>query len=91
MTKIILCGCQGNMGKTITSLACERDDIAIVAGVDIKNDLTTEYPIYSKINDVKEKADVISFALTISPSSFISGETDIAYSCSFTEITPSPV
>jgi len=59
MTEIILCGCQGNMGKTITQLAKERDDIKIIAGVDLKNDLTTDYPIYSTISDVKEKADVI--------------------------------
>lgn len=59
MTKLILCGCQGHMGKTITALANERDDIKIVAGVDIKNDLTTSYPIYSNIYEVNEKADVI--------------------------------
>ena len=59
MTKILLCGCQGFMGKTITELANQRENIKIVAGVDIRNDLTTDYPIYSKIADVNEKADVI--------------------------------
>ena len=59
MTKILLCGCQGFMGKTITHIVSESDDATIVAGVDIKNDLTTNYPIFSDINDVTEKADVI--------------------------------
>lgn len=59
MTKILLCGCQGFMGKTITQIVSESDDATIVAGVDIKNDLTTNYPIFSDINDVTEKADVI--------------------------------
>ena len=59
MTKILLCGCQGYMGKTITQLALESTDVKIVAGVDIRNDLTTDYPIYSDIDDVNEKADVI--------------------------------
>lgn len=59
MTKIILCGCQGYMGKTITQVVAERNDITIVAGVDIKNDLTTDYPIFSKIEDVNIEADVI--------------------------------
>lgn len=59
MTKILLCGCQGYMGKTITQLALESTDVKIVAGVDIRNDLTTDYPIYSDINDVNEKPDVI--------------------------------
>lgn len=59
MTKILLCGCQGYMGKTITEIVKGREDAQIVAGVDLRNDLTTDYPIYSKIADVKEKADVI--------------------------------
>lgn len=59
MTEIILCGCQGHMGKTVTELAKEQNDVKIVAGVDIKNDLTADYPIYSDINDIREKADVI--------------------------------
>lgn len=59
MTKILLCGCQGFMGKTITQIVSESEDATIVAGVDIKNDLTTSYPIFSDINDVTEKADVI--------------------------------
>ncbi len=59
MTKIILCGCQGYMGKTITQIVSERNDSTIVAGVDIKNDLTTDYPIFSNINDISIEADVI--------------------------------
>lgn len=59
MTNIILCGCQGFMGKTITELVHQRDDINILAGVDIKNDLSTTYPIYNNILNVNEKADVV--------------------------------
>lgn len=47
------------MGRTITELVSGRDDLKIVAGVDLKNDLSTQYPIYSNIDSVKEKADVI--------------------------------
>lgn len=47
------------MGKTITELVNERQDMQIIAGIDIKNDLTADYPIYSSIDDVTEKADVI--------------------------------
>ena len=36
MTDIILCGCQGHMGKTITELVNERSDLRITAGVDLK-------------------------------------------------------
>ena len=59
MTNIILCGCNGHMGKTITDVVNTRDDINIVAGVDIRNDLSADYPVYSKISLVKEKADAV--------------------------------
>lgn len=59
MTKIILCGCNGHMGKTITDIVTSRDDVEIVAGVDIRDDLATEYPVYTSIVQVNEKADVI--------------------------------
>lgn len=59
MTKILLCGCQGFMGRTITEMVKDRTDCQIAVGVDLRNDLTTDYPIYSDINDVKEKVDVI--------------------------------
>ena len=59
MTDIILCGCNGHMGKTLINIVNERDDVNIVAGVDIKNDLTADFPVYSTLGAVKEKADVI--------------------------------
>lgn len=49
----------GSYGETITELVNERSDIKITAGVDLKNDLTAEYPIYSDITDVREHGDVI--------------------------------
>jgi len=59
MTDIILCGCNGHMGKTIIEIVSARDDINIIAGVDIKNDLTADFPVYSTISAVKEKADAV--------------------------------
>lgn len=59
MINIILCGCNGHMGKTIADVVKSRDDIKIVAGVDIKNDLTADYPVYNNISSVNESADAI--------------------------------
>ena len=59
MTRIILCGCNGHMGKTICEVASTREDISIVAGVDIKDDLSSSFPVYNKIENVKETADVV--------------------------------
>lgn len=58
MTKIILCGANGKMGKVIQSVVSAREDCEIVAGVDL-NTTSENFPVYSSINDINEKADVI--------------------------------
>ena len=60
MTNIILCGCGGRMGKAI--VASIKGDCAIVAGVDINASAlsaASDFPIYEKISDFPDKADVI--------------------------------
>ncbi len=59
MTKIILSGCCGKMGRVISACASQRDDIEIVAGVDINTDCSFGYPVYEKFEEITEKADVI--------------------------------
>ncbi len=59
MTKIILCGCLGHMGRVIGQLVKASTDCEVVAGVDIATDSSSEFPIYKKISEVKEDADVI--------------------------------
>lgn len=58
MTKIILCGANGKMGKVIQSVVSSREDCEIVAGVDL-NTNSESFPIYSSVKDISEKADVI--------------------------------
>ena len=59
MTKIILSGCAGHMGRVITALVNGKDNAEIVAGVDLNTEANLGYPIYANINDVKEDADVV--------------------------------
>ncbi len=59
MTKIILSGCLGKMGRVITNCASLRNDIEIVAGVDLNTDSTCTYPVYTSFSEIKEAADVI--------------------------------
>ena len=35
MTNIILCGCNGKMGAAVQNFVSQREDCAIVAGVDL--------------------------------------------------------
>ena len=59
MTKIILSGCCGKMGRTVTNIVNGRDDCQIVAGVDIIDDSTLGYPVFHTFSEVQVKADVI--------------------------------
>ncbi len=57
--KIIICGCNGKMGKAIVKATQNHNDCEIAAGVDKVIDFQAPFPIYNSINNVKEEADVI--------------------------------
>lgn len=59
MVNMILSGCNGKMGRTITELVKEDPDIKIVAGVDKFGAGTGDYPVFASLSDVKLSADVI--------------------------------
>ena len=59
MINVILSGCNGKMGRVITRLVREDNDIQIVCGCDINTQSTAEYPVCDDINKFEGKADVI--------------------------------
>jgi 4-hydroxy-tetrahydrodipicolinate reductase len=59
MTKIILCGCNGVMGRVIDGVVSEDPDAEIVAGVDLFDGIENSYPVYGDINDFTGYADAI--------------------------------
>jgi 4-hydroxy-tetrahydrodipicolinate reductase len=59
MTRIILTGVCGKMGKVVQSVVSTRDNCEIVAGVDKFNDNSAPFPVYSSLSEVKEEADVV--------------------------------
>jgi len=59
MTKIIMNGACGRMGKVIAGLVQNREDAEIVAGVDIADDGMSEFPVFTDINMCDTEADVI--------------------------------
>lgn len=58
MTKIILSGANGKMGRVIQNVVSSRDDCEIVAGVDLNTE-SNSFPVYSNISEITEDADVI--------------------------------
>lgn len=59
MAKIILNGCNGHMGQVIVGLCSDDPAVEIIAGIDITGEKKNDFPVYEKIEDCKDDADVI--------------------------------
>jgi 4-hydroxy-tetrahydrodipicolinate reductase len=59
MTKVIMHGCNGRMGRTITEIIAADEGIEIVAGVDSFDEEINSYPVFSNIELCDVGADVI--------------------------------
>lgn len=59
MTKIIMHGCNGKMGQVITDIVAKDEETTMVAGIDINDNLSNDYPVFTDIDECDVKADVI--------------------------------
>lgn len=59
MTKIILRGCNGKMGRVITEMLNEDETAEIVAGIDISKGKQDKYPVFYNFSQCNVPADVI--------------------------------
>lgn len=59
MTRVIMHGCNGKMGRVITGICDADPDINIVAGIDISNTNTNRYPVFTDIDECDVDADVV--------------------------------
>ncbi len=59
MTRIIMHGACGRMGKVIAEVVAADNDAEIVAGVDVYNDNKCDFPVFSDIKSCDVEADVI--------------------------------
>ena len=55
MTRIIMHGCNGHMGRVITDLVSKDDECKIVAGIDPFDDGHNNYPVFASVKDCDEK------------------------------------
>lgn len=59
MTRVIMHGCNGKMGQTISGLAAADEEIEIVAGVDAWDEGKNPYPVFKTIAECDVKADAV--------------------------------
>ncbi len=57
--RIFLSGCLGRMGKVIAGIAAESDDLAVVAGSDLKTDPASLFPVFTNPLDCDVDFDVL--------------------------------
>lgn len=82
MTRIILSGCNGKMGRVVTACVDGRDDCKIVAGVDLNAVMLADYPVYTDLHDITQEADVIiDFSRPTALSGIISFAADKGLAC----------
>ncbi len=64
MVKVIMHGCNGKMGQTISGLIAADEEIEIVAGVDARDEGSNPYPVFADIAECTVEADaVIDFSV----------------------------
>lgn len=59
MTRIIMSGCNGRMGRMITNLVAEDETIEIVAGIDAYTGVENDYPVFKNIKECHVSADAV--------------------------------
>ncbi|MCH5208041.1 MAG: 4-hydroxy-tetrahydrodipicolinate reductase [Oscillospiraceae bacterium] len=59
MTRIVISGACGRMGRVIARLCEEREDCTVIAGVDRLCEKYADFPVYKSVFDLPEKPDVI--------------------------------
>lgn len=59
MVRVIMNGCNGKMGQTITGICAQDSEVEIVAGIDVYDGIKNTYPVFSSIKECNVEADVV--------------------------------
>lgn len=59
MIEVMINGCNGKMGKVVSELVEKNDDMIVKCGIDMSDNGDTNFPVYTNLNQIIEKPDVI--------------------------------
>lgn len=59
MTKVIISGCNGRMGQTVSSICAQDDKMEVVAGFDVNTVKLGDFPVYADPMEFMGQGDVI--------------------------------
>lgn len=67
MIKVLINGCNGRMGQVLVNEIDRFSELLLVGGFDIHDEGKNTFPVYSNIEDIKEKPDlIVDFSVPIS-------------------------
>lgn len=67
MIKVLINGCNGRMGQVLVNEIDRFPELLLIGGFDIHDEGKNTFPVYSKIEDIREKPDVIvDFSVPVS-------------------------
>lgn len=67
MIKVLINGCNGRMGQVLANEIDRFPELLLSSGFDVYDEGKNTFPVYSKIEDIKEKPDVIiDFSVPVS-------------------------
>lgn len=67
MIKVLINGCNGRMGQVLVNEIDRFENLLLIGGFDLNDNGKNAFPVYSKIEDIKEKPDVIvDFSVPVS-------------------------
>ena len=59
MIRVLMCGCNGQMGRAINSMAESEEELKIVAGIDINPNPDVSYPQFASARECNVPVDVV--------------------------------
>lgn len=59
MIKVLINGCNGKMGQEVIKAISNNENFTVLNGVDKEENSDYIFPVYTDVNDIKEKPDVI--------------------------------
>lgn len=66
MTRVIMYGCNGFMGHVICDLIKAMDDVEVVAGIDVADNDSYDFPVFTSTKDCDVEADaIIDFSASV--------------------------
>lgn len=59
MINVLMCGCNGRMGRAVTQMIAKDEQLQIVAGIDPFTEVENTYPVFADIKECDVKCDVV--------------------------------